>query len=111
MDLDKDNANPTILNPSDLPSRRRESTVGRRDDGVLGLFDDLIPRHDYLSDPFDDPVSASDSEDDAIENIDEQEIYGEYHMSCFIETDELTVARQTSSPPLLTQSTRCHSAH
>jgi metal-sulfur cluster biosynthetic enzyme len=76
MELDKDNANPTILNPSDLPSRRSESTVKRRDNSGAGLFDDLIPRYNYLSDPFDEPVSASDSEDDdAREAIDEQEIY------------------------------------
>ncbi|CAI9627056.1 hypothetical protein GT037_006942 [Alternaria burnsii] len=76
MELDKDNANPTILNPSDLPSRRSESTVKRRDDGGTGLFDDLIPRYNYLSDPFDDSVSASASDsDDAREDIDEQEIY------------------------------------
>lgn len=76
MDVDKDNANPTILNPSDLPSRRRESTVKGRDDGGTGLFDDLIPRYNYLSDPFDEPVSPSDSDEDAREDIDEQEIYG-----------------------------------
>jgi metal-sulfur cluster biosynthetic enzyme len=76
MELDKDNANPTILNPSDLPSRRSDSTAKRRDDGGTGLFDDLIPRYNYLSDPFDDAVSASDSgSDDARDDIDEQEIY------------------------------------
>jgi hypothetical protein len=78
---DKDNANPTILNPSDLPSRRNEAAAKRRDDGGLGLFDSLIPRYSYLNDPFDEPLSASDSsdsgaDDDAIEGIDEQEIYG-----------------------------------
>jgi hypothetical protein len=74
---DKDNANPTILNPSDLPSRRSETTVNRRDDGGTGLFDHLIPRYNYLSDPFDEPVSTSDSDDDdTVEGIDEQEIYG-----------------------------------
>lgn len=81
MEIDKDNANPTILNPSDLPSRRRESTAKRRDTGT-GLFDDLIPRYSYLSDPFDTPVSATDSDDDSDavpETIDEQEIYGVYH--------------------------------
>ncbi|KAH7123952.1 hypothetical protein B0J11DRAFT_326428 [Dendryphion nanum] len=72
---DKDNANPTILNPSDLPSRHRESTIKKRDDGGSGLFDNLIPAYNYLSDPFDGPVSSSDSEDDSIEDIDEQEIY------------------------------------
>jgi metal-sulfur cluster biosynthetic enzyme len=74
---DKDNANPTILNPSDLPSRRSEATVKRHDDGGTGLFDHLIPRYNYLSDPFDEAVSASDSDDDGtVEGIDEQEIYG-----------------------------------
>ena len=80
MDLDKDNANPTILNPSDLPSRRRESNIGKHEDGRTGLFDDLIPRHNYLNDPFDDSTSDSDSDND-VEDIDEQEIYGKYHMS------------------------------
>ncbi|KAF2850706.1 hypothetical protein T440DRAFT_82836 [Plenodomus tracheiphilus IPT5] len=76
MELDKDNANPTILNPSDLPSRRRESTGRRQQRGGTGLFDDLIPRYSPLSDPFEAPVSASDSDDDdAPEAIDEQEIY------------------------------------
>lgn len=74
---DKDNANPTILNASDLPSRRRESTVKRRDHGGTGLFDDLVPHYDPLSDPFADTSSSSDSDyDDAIDGIDEQEIYG-----------------------------------
>tara|TARA_R110002003_G_scaffold114_10_gene9880 strand:+ start:267 stop:575 length:309 start_codon:yes stop_codon:yes gene_type:complete len=73
---DKDNANPTILNPSDLPSRRSAAAATKREDGSSGLFDALIPRYNYLSDPFDEAVSASDSDDDAVENIDEQEIYG-----------------------------------
>ena len=78
MELDKDNANPTILSASDLPSRRSESNVKRRDAGGSGLFDDLIPRYSYLSDPFDEPLSAgeSDSDNEARDDIDEQEIYG-----------------------------------
>jgi hypothetical protein len=87
MELDKDNANPTILNASDLPSRRSESNVKRRDDGGSGLFDDLIPRYNYLSDPFDEPVSASDSDDDAREDIDEQEIYGAPDMRAVAKTN------------------------
>jgi hypothetical protein len=79
MDLDKQNANPTILNPSDLPSRRREAPVKRRDDGGTGLFDDLIPPYNSLNDPFDHSVSSSDSDDDAVEHIDEQEVYGMSH--------------------------------
>jgi hypothetical protein len=89
---DKDNANPTILNPSDLPSRRRDSTVKRRDDGGTGLFDDLIPRYNYLSDPFDESVSASDSDDDAADNIDEQEIYGALTRLLRLQEPRLTVA-------------------
>jgi len=75
MDPDKDNANPTILNPSDLPSRRQESSAKKREDGGTGLFDDLIPVYTYLNDPFDQPASPSDSDDDSVEDIDEQEIY------------------------------------
>lgn len=83
MEIDKDNANPTILNPSDLPSRRRESLVKKRDDGGTGLFDNLVPAYNYLSDPFDRPVSSSDSDDDSAEEIDEQEIYGSCCFSHF----------------------------
>ncbi|KAK8162752.1 hypothetical protein IWX90DRAFT_251620 [Phyllosticta citrichinensis] len=75
MDPDKDNANPTILNPSDLPSRRRESTVKNREGAGVGLFDNLIPDYAHLSDPFDQPLSSSDSDDDSVQDIDEQEIY------------------------------------
>ena len=82
MDVDKENANPTILNPSDLPSRRRELAVKNRDDGGSGLFDNLIPAYNYLSDPFEGPVSSSDSEDDSVEVIDEQEIYGKLRPVC-----------------------------
>ncbi|EOD48730.1 Cytoplasmic protein required for cell protein [Neofusicoccum parvum] len=75
MDPDKDNANPTILNPSDLPSRRRESSVKKRERAGVGLFDDLIPPYSYLNDPFDAPQSSDDSDDGSVEDIDEQEIY------------------------------------
>lgn len=77
MDPDKENANPTILNPSDLPKRRRESTVKKRPDGGTGLFDNLVPAYGYPYDPFDPPSSSSEvgSDDGVIEEIDEQEIY------------------------------------
>ena len=86
MDVDKQNVNPTILNASDLPSRRREAPARSRDDGGSGLFDTLIPRYNYLNDPFDHVDSSSDtasdevssgSDDDIPEYIDEQEVYGE----------------------------------
>lgn len=78
MDPDKDNANPTILNASDLPSRRRESSVKKNEGAAgVGLFDDLIPPYSYLHDPFEASLSSSDSDDGSVEDIDEQEIYGE----------------------------------
>ena len=78
MDADKQNANPTILSLSDLPSRRRESNVKRRDDGGTGLFDNLIPQYSYLNDPFERPPSSNDSDDGSVEDIDEQEVYGAF---------------------------------
>lgn len=78
MELDKDNANPTILNPSDLPSRRRDLPPKQRGDGGIGLFDGLVPT---FYDPFlgpnpeSDASDASSSDDDEVEDIDEQEIY------------------------------------
>ncbi|KAF2096589.1 hypothetical protein NA57DRAFT_43120 [Rhizodiscina lignyota] len=92
MDPDKDNANPTIINPSDLPTRRRQSdnisSIKRRTDGGTGLFDGLIPaiaRSSHAYDPFAAPLpvdsdasspSSSDfGDDDVLEEIDEQEIY------------------------------------
>ncbi|TKA70265.1 hypothetical protein B0A49_05070 [Cryomyces minteri] len=82
MDPDKDNANPTILLASDLPSRRPSnpsSTSKPRADGSTGLFDALIPSYTYLNDPFA-PRSPSSSEADSddenvFEEIDEQEVY------------------------------------
>jgi hypothetical protein len=75
---DKQNANPTILSLSDLPSRRRESAVKRRDHGGTGLFDALLPRYSPLHDPFDQPTpsSSDDSDNDSVDDIDEQEVYG-----------------------------------
>ncbi|WPH02375.1 MIP18 family protein [Acrodontium crateriforme] len=77
MDLDKDNANPTIINPSDLPSRRRSTPDAK----PLGIFDALVPAY-YpvaLVDPLSSPEhlhDASSSDDDLDrEEIDEQEVY------------------------------------
>jgi len=74
MDANKDNANPTIINPSDLPSRRRSTPTTKR----LGLFDSLAPAYPSLADPLSSPEASdvsSDSEDDVREEIDEQEVY------------------------------------
>lgn len=84
MDPSKDNANPTILNPSDLPSRRQDAVVETRKDGGTGLFDGLVPAYSYLNDPFE-PMSSlsSDEDSDAAEEIDEQEIFGTEFRSTF----------------------------
>lgn len=75
MDADgKDNANPTIINPSDLPSRRRSTPTEKRP----GIFDALAPAYPGLADPFLSPEDASlwsDSDSETREEIDEQEVY------------------------------------
>jgi hypothetical protein len=81
MDDSLQNANPTVLNASDLPSRRRDSTSKQRNDGGTGLFDAMMPAYSYPYTAFDlSPPSslslASDSDEESIEEIDEQEIYG-----------------------------------
>ena len=80
MDAGKDNANPTIINPNDLPSRRRSTPSAAKPQGI---FDALVPQYpsfldaaaardaEVLSD-VSDPAS---SDDDEREEIDEQEVY------------------------------------
>jgi hypothetical protein len=72
------NANPTILNASDLPTRQTRHSQADTS-AVTSLFTEL-PSASHISDPFE-PISSraqdSDSEDDGqIEQIDDQEIYG-----------------------------------
>lgn len=76
MEADKDNANPTILNASDLPSRRPNEVIRPRDDGSTGLFDGLLPSTRYTNDPFETSTSSDDEDSDDAEAIDSQEIYG-----------------------------------
>lgn len=74
MEPDKDNANPTIINPSDLPSRRRSLPTAKRP----GIFDALVPAYPNFAEPFSSPEGSSissDSDDEIREEIDEQEIY------------------------------------
>ncbi|KAI1821015.1 FAM96B protein [Xylaria intraflava] len=73
-----DNANPTVLNISELPSRQHKkvATIGKGADLELDL---ILRRPEYLSAPFSDlpwPSDDTESEDGfTIEPIDEQEIY------------------------------------
>lgn len=72
MEADKDNANPTIINPSDLPSRRRSAPTAKQP----GIFDALAPAYPSLADPSPSPeASDSASSDEEREEIDEQEVY------------------------------------
>ncbi|KAF1992135.1 hypothetical protein K402DRAFT_416607 [Aulographum hederae CBS 113979] len=75
MDPDIQNANPTILNASDLPSRRSDFLVKKRADSGTGLFDGLVPSYSYWNDPFEPAVSSDSEDDDTAEVIDEQEVF------------------------------------
>jgi len=72
MDDNVQNANPTILNASDLPSRRRVSSVRRSSTCLSGSFHFAYPFNSLDPSP---PTSDSNVDDDSIEEIDEQEIY------------------------------------
>jgi len=75
MDASKDNANPQILNASDLPTRRPTDIARPRADGGTGLFDSLInpsSAHSTSSAHFSDD---SDSDYETADPIDAQEIY------------------------------------
>jgi metal-sulfur cluster biosynthetic enzyme len=74
---DPQNANPTILNASDLPTRRRRASSKESGPTGLGLFS--YPSPMYIDDPFSQSsTSKSDADSDTdsiVEPIDEQEIY------------------------------------
>ncbi|KAI6089730.1 hypothetical protein F4821DRAFT_230805 [Hypoxylon rubiginosum] len=77
--MEKDNANPTILNTSQLPTRKGKK--GRKVQRSAGpRITELMRKPQYLSDPFYD-ISWSGSDDTAsddeftAEPIDEQEVY------------------------------------
>lgn len=74
---DGKNANPTIINPSDLPTRRRKASTDKTQSNGVGIFS--YPSPAYTTDPFLQALnSPSDSDSDVdseVEPIDEQEIY------------------------------------
>ena len=91
------NANPTIRNVSDLPTRRRRTSSPSSKKRTLGLFANSIPSPAYLSDPFDTTRSASGSDsddDDTLEPIDEQEIYGESNASTWLKLSRICYSSQ-----------------
>jgi len=74
---DGKNANPTIINPSDLPTRRRKTSTDTSQPNGVGIFSHPSPA--YASDSFFQafiPTSESDSDAESeAEPIDEQEIF------------------------------------
>ncbi|TGJ80485.1 hypothetical protein E0Z10_g8279 [Xylaria hypoxylon] len=77
--MDKDNANPTILNVSELPTRLNKKKAAATGKVAELEVDIVLRRPEYLSAPFCDLPWASDDTDSddgfTIEPIDEQEIY------------------------------------
>ncbi|KAL7620630.1 hypothetical protein AAE478_009625 [Parahypoxylon ruwenzoriense] len=73
--MEKDNANPTILNTSQLPTRQHKKRGAPR--GPESKIGNLMHKPQYLSDPFYDFQSDDTESDDefTIEPIDEQEVY------------------------------------
>ncbi|MCJ1226435.1 hypothetical protein MMC12_003087 [Toensbergia leucococca] len=73
------NANPTIRNASDLPTRRQRTSSHDIARTPLGLFSSVIPSSAYVVDPFAPPSLSSDADSDnddaTVDPIDEQEIY------------------------------------
>lgn len=96
------NANPTIRNTSDLPSRRRQLSSQASSKSPLSLFASTVPTSAYLPDPFSPATSDpedSDPEDDSVDPIDEQEIYGIASSTSYLTmTSYLHVS--ISSPPI-----------
>lgn len=79
-----DNATPTILSASELPSHRQKRAkkeASHKESLVRDLF---MARESYTAlDPYYMSDSDTESDDSNVEAIDEQEIYGEYTTSLF----------------------------
>jgi hypothetical protein len=76
--MELDNANPTIVNPSELPSYRERRKIKDESQQKHGIRQLLMGKSSYAIDPFYlSDYSDTDSDDSGVEPIDEQEIYGE----------------------------------
>jgi hypothetical protein len=84
--VELDNANPTILSISELPSHRQRRKGGEDSPTKKhGIRDILMAKPTYTMDPFYlSDFSDTDSDDSTVEPIDEQEIYGEPSESSFL---------------------------
>lgn len=107
-----DNANPTILSVSELPSHRRRQQGASISSGKYSILELIDGRPSYATDPFiRNEFSDTEIENSTSEPIDEQEIYGEFpcptFTSSFPETLEktfLTHHRNASQAHLLSNS-------
>ncbi|KAI1375379.1 hypothetical protein F4677DRAFT_422653 [Hypoxylon crocopeplum] len=76
--MEKDNANPTILNTSQLPTRQRKKGRKVQKGSTESKISDIMRKPQYLSDPFYHVAWSDDTETDdefSAEPIDEQEVY------------------------------------
>ncbi|RYO82463.1 hypothetical protein DL766_007401 [Monosporascus sp. MC13-8B] len=76
--MEKDNANPTILNTSQLPTRQKKRRTVSQKGTADKLGDLLLRKFDYPSPPFPDITWSDDtdsSDEFTVEPIDEQEIF------------------------------------
>jgi hypothetical protein len=72
-----ENANPTILSASELPSHRQRRKIKDESPKKHGIRELLMGKPSYAMDPFYlSDYSDTDSDDSTVEPIDEQEIYG-----------------------------------
>ena len=79
-----DNANPTILSESELPSHRQRRRGNDAGPKKQSLRDVLIAKPSFEMDPFYmSEFSDTDSDDSTMEPIDEQEIYGTFKSDLF----------------------------
>lgn len=102
------NANPTIINLSELPTRRRQKGAAQRGNVELNAFTPRPPHWDKpSSDVFGGHGSETESDGSyAGDPIDEQEIYGT-HMDTFCFNTTASVANQHLSPLWSSTRTSC----
>jgi hypothetical protein len=75
--VELDNANPTILSVSELPSHRQRRRQKEDSSNKHGIHDLLMGKPSYALDPFYmSDFSDTDSDDSSVEPIDVHEIYG-----------------------------------
>ncbi len=80
--VELDNANPTILSVSELPTHRQQRKARVDGSKKQDIQELLMAKPSYAMDPFYlSDFSDTESDDSSVEPIDEQEIYGEFRIS------------------------------